>query len=216
MSGDKKIKTTKAEEIWYRLLLNDSFKKKLNLIKKFILFKPKKIIEYQFKKYALLEEYTKPFTKLLNLFDKYVFGKETQDKGLNCFQPDFPITLQTPSEEELKQSKRSFVKLWIYDGVSRDETIDYIKKNWQNIQTLIKIQGVKTIKRIRRIKDRKRSELILKYNRLSTKKLFEMAKKERETKQYREILISRLMEEKGYAVTEEIVKGVISRSKKNV
>lgn len=220
MSGDKKQKTSKAEEIFYRLSLNSEFKKEVNNLKRFITSNTDdsdKLLEYQLKRHFLIKKYTIPFPKLSDVFDKHVLGKEIKYKDVDYLPTsDFPITVQTPSDKELQESKRAFIKLWVYDSVSRDEILDYVKKNWRSIQIFLKIQGVKRVARIRKIKEKKRNVLILKYNKLSTKKLLEIARVDKEKKQYREILIRRLVEKKGYSLTPEIVKGVVFRSKGNV
>jgi hypothetical protein len=145
---------------------------------------------------------------LRNLFDQYVFGKKIKELGNH-----FTIRLQEPSAEELKQSKRAFLKLWIYDGVSREEILNYIKKNWKIIKILIKSDHAPKIKRFRKITNKKQNELIIKYNKLSIEKLRTLAA-EKKKGVYREILISRLLKKEGFEMTFEAIKMVISRSKK--
>jgi len=154
MSGEK-LKTDKATEIWYRLLLSDKFRGELEQLKKH-----KNDIEYYFRQYALFEKYeVKPTQRLLNLCD-YYFGKKSAGK----LGDHFPVRIQTPSEDELKKSKRAFIKLWIYDGTSRDEILDYVKKNWQNFQSLFRLQNMPKIKGIRKITNKDQNRLILQLN----------------------------------------------------
>src|SRR3989344_5843804 len=146
MSGDKVSKTDKASEIWYRLLLGDQFKKDLEQLKKY-----KDELTYYFRQHFLFEKYEiLPTQRLMNLCDQHIFGKKAEKLG-----DHFPIRIQTPSDEELKQSRKALIKLLIYDGVTRDEILDYIKKNWKNIRVLLRSQNLPKIKRIRKIGKKK-------------------------------------------------------------
>ena len=151
MSGGKYLKTNKAEELWDKLLLSDRFKSELLEIRKSFGGENKETPELLFRIIFLLKDYgVTPTTDLRNLCLAYLLGKDVEYKMLG----DFPIRLQSPSPEELKSEGRAFLKLWVYDGVSRDEVIDYIKKNWRMIKKVIEIQDIQKVKRVRPILDR--------------------------------------------------------------
>jgi hypothetical protein len=130
------------------------------------------------------------------------------------FRSHLPGLLQTSSENELEKSKRAFVKLWIYDGVTRDEVVDYVKKRWRKIQTILRGQDVPRIKRVRKIENKKCNELILKFNKLSTKELRRRTGEHSTRGVYRETMIRRLLKGEGCDVTIEAIKGVIARFRK--
>jgi len=204
MSGEK-LKTDKAEEIWYRLFLSEKFRGDLEKLKKY-----KNNIEYYFKQYTLFEKYeVKPTQRLLNLCD-YYFGKKSAGK----LGDHFPVRIQTPSEDELKKSKRAFIKLWIYDGTTREEILNHIKKNWQNFQSLFRLQNMPKIKGTRMITNKDKNRLILHLNKLSTLELWNKLGERPQKKIYKEMLIREILETEGYVTTFEAIKGVISRSRK--
>lgn len=206
MSGEEISKTDKASEIWYRLLLDEKFKNDLAQLKEY-----KNELAYYFRQHLLFQKYGILTTqRLLNLCDRYVFGKMSAEN----LGDHFPIRLQTPSTDELKQSGRAFVKLWVYEGVSREEILNFVKKNWKKLQIILESQGLPKSKRVKTIKNKKQTELILQYNKLSTKQLLERAADDGEKSQYREILIGRLLKKDGYKMSPESIKRVISRFNK--
>lgn len=203
MSSDKVSRTNKSEEVWYRLLLNDDFSKEL---KKLLPLEEKP--EFYIHADVLFKKYKTPLTPaLIKIMRRHLFNNDTEIELGN----DVPVRLQTPSEEELKNSDRAFLKLWIYDGVSRDEVLNYVKRNWSKIKFLHSIQDTPKVKRIRITENKKQNELVLKYNKLSTKKLMSMSGTTNEKSQYREILIQRLLKKDGFIMSTDAIKSIISR-----
>ena len=208
MSEEKK--TDKATEILFKLSLKDDFKEDIIKIKKYVKSENFDEIKYRFWREQILEKNNLSVSpRLREVFDKQISLKTDSDK----ISWDFSFKLQTPSEEELKKIKRAFVKLWIIDGVSRDETIDYIKKNWKNIKLLHQTQNIPKVKRIRKIENKKEIKLIAKFSKFSIKELLKMAGAEGEKKQYREILISRLLEKEGFSMSPESIRVMINKYK---
>lgn len=203
MSGDNK-KTDKAAEIWYQLNQKDNFKRDLEGLREYLSDFPVYSIRKDFliKKYRVI-----PTQRLRWLVDQY-FKVETEE-----LEGHFPFTLQEPSESELREHGRAFVKLWVSEGITRDETIEYIKKKWRFIKSCMKLQNMPLVERIRKIENKKAKELVFELNRLSIRELRLLAGGT--TKVSREILIKRLIKEKGYSMSPDAIKGLISRSKKN-
>lgn len=207
MSGDKVSKTDKAAEIWYRLLLDEVFKQDLEQLRKH-----KNEPAYYFGQQILFEKYrVLPTQRLLNICDQYIFSK----KYTKVLGNHLPARLQTPSEDELKKSKRAFVKLWIYDGVTREEILDYIKKNWKKIGIILKVQDLPKIKRVRRVENKKLIELVLKLNKLPTGELRRLTGENNRKGVYRENLIKHLVKKENYSTSFETIKGIVTRFKKN-
>lgn len=207
MSGDKVQKTDKASELWFRLFLNADFKKELYKLRK-----KKDSFAYYFQQDSLFRKYKiLPTQRLRNICDQYIFGR----KNAKIAGDYLPVRVQTPSESELQESKKAFLKLWIYDGVSRDEIIEYIKKKWRMIEQLLRFQNMPRVKRVRKIRNKKLIELVLKVNKLSTKELRRRCVgMNGYMTMYREDLIRHLIAQKEYHVSVETIKGIIVRYKK--
>ena len=207
MSGDK-TKSDKASEIWFRLLLNESFKSDIRMLKNWLKKSGSIIIpEYYFRQDLLLRKYKIiPSNRLRNLFDRYVLKQKIKSLGFHD-----PIRLQTPSDKELQSSQRAFIKLWIYDGVTRDEIIDYLKREWKKIQSFLKIQEMPKIKRVRMIKNKQLINLILKLNKLTTQELRKRTNEHSKHGVYRETLIARLIPKRFGNPSIESIKMIIAR-----
>lgn len=209
MSGERGAKTDKAAEIWFRLILNDGFKNELEQLRTLVRKgETEEFVEYFFQQDQMLREHgVIPTARLRELFDGYVLGKKHKTAG-----PHIPVRLQTPSDEELADSKRGFMKLWIYDDASRDEILEYIKKNWVLIKKIIGEQNAPRVRRVRKIENKEQIELILDYNKMTTEELKRYVGAEEEPSAYREILIRRALLTDGHTpVSEEAIKSVVTR-----
>ncbi|MFA6077354.1 MAG: hypothetical protein WC735_04765 [Candidatus Paceibacterota bacterium] len=205
MKGGKKIKTDKAEEIWFRLQYNECFKN--DVLKLQNEYSKKLEPRYFFQREALLKKYgVMPTPRINDIFDAFVFGVTEDTK-----KRYYPVRLQTPSPEEIEESKRMFVKLWIFDGVSCEELCDYVQKNWKKIRALLAAEGMPKIQRVRKIKNKEKTSRILELDKLSTKEIRSLCGEDSPRGVYREILIQRILHHEGQTASSDAIKMVISR-----
>jgi hypothetical protein len=210
MKGDKKTKTDKGEEIWFRLQYNERFKNDTLTLRNEHLVKLEP--NYFFQREALLKKYgVMPTPRINDIFDAFVFGVAEDTKKRH-----YPVRLQTPSLEEIEESKRVFIKLWIFDGVTCEEVCDYVQKNWKMIKFLLTADGVQKIKRVRKIKNKKKTSRILELDKLSIKELRLLCGEVSSHGVYREILIQRILRNEGQTASSDAIKMVISRFREKV
>lgn len=204
MSGDK-LKTDKADKIWFKLNLDPAFKKDLTRLRAYYTkAKSSDLAGYYFRRELMLEKHgVLPSQRLRNLCDKAVLGKADKELGEHL-----PFVLQTPSEGELNKRKRAFVKLWIYDGVTRDETIAYIKKRWAFIGRLLATQGQIPAKGVREVRSKKLIQAVLKLDKLST---IELRRRSGMRRGYRYQHIRKLIEKQHPSTSADSVRGIITR-----
>ncbi len=204
-----KTKTDKSKEIIYRLSHIDDFNKAVKEGKKKYLTRDYGNPQYIFWREQLLQDYGYfPTNRLRKLFDSYL---NTGKIEKNSTENDTYIPIEYLSDEEIEKTNRGFIKIRLYDGVSRDDFIDYIKDNWNMLMKLIKLEGKPKVKRINAVINKNKIDLILSLNKLSTDKLSKKLNNPKE-KLSRDLLIARILKEQNFPNTSpESINKIISQ-----
>lgn len=245
MVGKKRIKTNKAEEVFYRLSLkpnlqNDlrafrskfdipqsGFKKDLDLkdwlakrdkyLDKLMAkgkitnrdSKPIDMLDYLLSQIAILKKYGIPITSASqDVLENYILSNNKIPLSLRS--ENLCCEIVTPEGTKSQNTSQSFIELRIYDKASQSDVFDCIKKNWKFIKTILKVKkgSNKQERRIRKMVNKKRDEIIFKLSQKSRKELGV------ERGNYKDIVIYSIMKEKyGVSISPENVRKIISRQR---
>lgn len=170
----------------------------------------------------ILKEYDLPATMRYIL--RYYFLTDKLDSRSKL--PFFSCALAYPtvvsdhifSEETYwRQSAEKYIRLLIHSSASKPMVLEYVEKNWGEIESMLRSDKVKKSKqkskRIRTSPKAERNTIIF--------RLYETASNEElgmkpEVNKYRDIAIAKRMNKMGYPeVTPEIVRNVASKERRN-
>jgi hypothetical protein len=156
-------------------------------------------------KIAMLKRHAPPTPEMIKLLDSYILLGSRYDKHvIPAYGPSFSIEL--PSEKERREISRSFIKLLIYDTASKDDLRVYVEERGNFIADILQLFSDVPIRRIKSVRDEKRTALILSLARLPMQTLLRLS----ETmgvevplfpKVYRHQLIAGILEKRGYKIT---------------
>jgi len=190
----------------------DKFLDKLIVKKKITNEDPKPIdtLGYLLSQIAILKKYGIPITSASqDVLENYILSNNKIPLPLRS--ENLCCEIMTPEETKSQYATQFFVELRIYDKASQSDVFDCIKKNWRFIKTILRVkkESSKQEKRIRKMVNKERDEIIFKLSQKSRKEL------EIKRGDYKDIKISSIMKEKyGIHVTSENIRKIISRQRK--
>ncbi|OGZ44205.1 MAG: hypothetical protein A2756_00095 [Candidatus Ryanbacteria bacterium RIFCSPHIGHO2_01_FULL_48_27] len=224
MSGEK---VNKGEVLLFHAMLDKTFETDVNLYRahrgipeggftkkrdaeKWVRSKSKRshprITESDYEmKVAILKRHAPPTPEMIKLLDSYILlGSQYDKRVVPAYGPSFSIEL--PSNKEREEARHSFVKLLIYDTASKDDMHAYVEERGNFIADILQLFSDVPIRRIKSVKDKKRTALILSLARLPMQTLLRLSEMMEVKvpvfpKIYRHQLITGILEKRGYEIT---------------
>lgn len=172
--------------------------------------KPIDMLDYLLSQIAILKKYGIPITSASqDVLENYILSNNKIKLPLRS--ENLCCEIVTPERIKSQDGTQSFVELRIYNKASQSDVFNCVKKNWKFIKTILKAkkEDNKQDKRIRKMVNKERDEIIFKLSQKSRKEL-EMKRGE-----YKDVKIHSIMREKyGISVGFDNIRAIISRQKK--